>query len=164
MSHISVIMSTWSIPEQTETTDKLQVRKQAHLEKTFTVDILSFSKFKCITSFALINLITWSGQHPAMFIFWLNIISINQHSVDCWWGPFHAEIWFVAPLREPGVRGHAWLIRLVLRNNSGMLSFKHMTHRKCLYSNGHWAVTESEGFFGFKKVFLITQPFSCLLA
>lgn len=26
-----------------------------------------------------------------------------------------------------------------------------MTHRKCFYSNGRWAATESEGFFGFKK-------------
>lgn len=32
------------------------------------------------------------------------------------------------------------------RNNAGMLSVKHMTHRKRLYSNGRWAATEGERF------------------
>lgn len=33
---------------------------------------------------------------------------------------------------------------LSLQTNAGMLSEKHMTHRKCPYSNSRWAATESK--------------------
>ena len=74
---------------------------------------------------------------------WTNTTTDSQRgpaqskSFDLWW-----------PLGGQGSKlQHDWW-HLFLQTSVGMLSVKHMTHRKCLHSNSYWTVTKSEGFFG----------------